>query len=88
MSTRNFSRRFFAETGVSPMKWLQVARIDHARELHESTDLTVEQVAHRSGLGTAANFRRIFTRHVGVLPHEYRQLYWTCRRGGVGEIPE
>lgn len=68
MSTRNFSRRFFAETGVSPMKWLQTARIDHARELLESTDLTVEQVARRSGLGTVANFRRIFTRQVSVLP--------------------
>ncbi|WP_197746655.1 GlxA family transcriptional regulator [Mycobacterium saskatchewanense] len=75
MSTRNFSRRFFAETGVSPMKWLQTARIDHARELLESTDLTVEQVARRSGLGTVANFRRIFTRQVSVLPRDYRQLY-------------
>jgi transcriptional regulator GlxA family with amidase domain len=75
MSIRNFSRRFAAETGIAPMKWLQAVRVDHARELLEVTDQTVDQVARRCGLGTVANFRRIFTRHVGVLPHQYRELY-------------
>lgn len=75
MSTRNFSRRFIAETGITPKKWLQVARIDHARELLETTDENVELVARRAGLGTTANFRRIFAQHVGTNPHQYRKLY-------------
>jgi transcriptional regulator GlxA family with amidase domain len=75
MSVRNFSRRFVAETGITPVQWLQLARIDHARELLEITDQTIEQVGRRSGLGTVANFRRIFIRHVGVLPNDYRDLY-------------
>jgi transcriptional regulator GlxA family with amidase domain len=75
MSTRNFSRRFIAETGAPPMRWLRIARVDRARELLESTDQNVEQIARQVGLGTRANFRRIFTGFVGVGPREYRQLY-------------
>jgi transcriptional regulator GlxA family with amidase domain len=75
MSIRNFSRRFFAETGVTPKKWLQAARIDRACELLEATDYNVERVARGVGLGTPANFRRVFFQYVGVTPHDYRRLY-------------
>jgi transcriptional regulator GlxA family with amidase domain len=72
MSVRNFSRRFVAETGVTPMKWLQAARINHARELLETTDRTTEDIARRCGMGSRANFRRIFIHQVGLTPAEYR----------------
>jgi transcriptional regulator GlxA family with amidase domain len=75
MSIRNFSRRFFAETGVTPKRWLQAARIDRACELLEMTDYNVERVAREVGLGTPANFRRVFFQYVGVTPHDYRRLY-------------
>lgn len=75
MSTRNFSRRFIAETGIPAKKWLQAARVDRACELLETTEHNIEHVARRSGLGTPANFRRVFTQYVGVAPHDYRKLY-------------
>ena len=75
MSIRNFSRRFFAETGVTPKKWMQAVRIDRACEQLEMTDYNVERVAHEVGLGTPANFRRVFFQYVGVTPHDYRRLY-------------
>ena len=75
MSTRNFSRRFIAETGLTPNKWLQAARIDHARELLETSNERVDVIGHLSGLGTAANFRRIFVQHVGITPGQYRRMY-------------
>lgn len=75
MSTRNFSRRFIAETGTPPMRWLRAARVDRARELLESADQNIEQIARQVGLGTRANFRRIFTDFVGIGPKEYRQMY-------------
>lgn len=84
MSTRNFSRRFTAETGETPMKWLQMARINCARELLESTDKNVADVARRCGLGTRANFRRIFIQYVGVSPSEYRFAHRTSRDTEVG----
>jgi transcriptional regulator GlxA family with amidase domain len=77
MSTRNFSRRFVAETGDTPMKWLQTARIDYARELLESTDYNIADIAVRCGLGTRANFRRIFIQYVGISPREYRFMHRT-----------
>jgi transcriptional regulator GlxA family with amidase domain len=75
MSIRNFSRRFTAETGNTPMKWLQAARIDYARELLETTDKNITEIARRVGMGSRANFRRIFVTHVGVAPNDYRTLH-------------
>jgi transcriptional regulator GlxA family with amidase domain len=75
MSTRNFSRRFNAATGMAPLKWLQAARIDRARMLLETSAMSIEKVARACGLGTPANFRRIFAHHVGISPLDYRQLY-------------
>ena len=68
LSQRTVIRRFNADTGQPPMRWLLEARLSHARELLESTDLTVEGVARRSGLGTPANFRTLFKEHIGVPP--------------------
>jgi transcriptional regulator GlxA family with amidase domain len=62
MSRRTLIRRFNTETGQPPMRWLLGARLSHARELLESTDLTVEGVARRCGLGTSASFRTLFKR--------------------------
>ena len=75
MSARNFSRRFIAETGMTPTKWLQSARIDHARELLETSDDSIDRVGRLSGLGTPANFRRIFAQNVGIMPSQYRRMY-------------
>jgi transcriptional regulator GlxA family with amidase domain len=75
MSRRTLIRRFTTETGQPPMRWLLNARLSRARELLESTDLTVESVARRCGLGTSANFRTLFKEHVGVPPSVYRDTF-------------
>ncbi|MEU0567945.1 helix-turn-helix domain-containing protein [Nonomuraea sp. NPDC005983] len=66
MSQRTLIRRFNTETGQPPMRWLLEARLSHARELLEFTDLTVEGVARRCALATSAKFRKLFKEHVGV----------------------
>ncbi|MFG2139879.1 GlxA family transcriptional regulator [Streptomyces sp. NPDC048650] len=78
-STRTLVRRFHAATGTTPMQWLQTQRISRARELLEGTDLAVGRVAEISGLGTAANLRRHFTRAMGVPPVDYRRSYRAAR---------
>jgi transcriptional regulator GlxA family with amidase domain len=75
VSERTFARRFVAETGVTPLQWLLSARIDLARELLESSGLSVERIAARCGLGTPANLRVHFRRAVGVPPSAYRQAF-------------
>lgn len=80
VSERTFARRFVAETGTTPLQWLLSARIDLARELLETRQLNVEQIAARCGLGTPANLRAHFRRAVGVSPSEYRLSFGDARR--------
>ncbi|MFC0843866.1 GlxA family transcriptional regulator [Streptomyces noboritoensis] len=79
MSRRTLIRRFHADTGRPPMRWLLDARLGLARELLESSNLTVETVARRCGLGTPANFRTLFKAHVGVPPRTYRETFNPAR---------
>jgi transcriptional regulator GlxA family with amidase domain len=71
-SVRTLSRRFQAETGLTPLQWLLEQRVDRARELLEVTDLPVDQVARRSGLGSADSLRHHLIRRVQLTPTAYR----------------
>lgn len=73
MSQRTFARRFRAATGETPARWLADARLQAAECLLESTDLTVEVVAARTGLGSADTLRQHLHAHRGVGPAAYRQ---------------
>ncbi|GID95958.1 GlxA family transcriptional regulator [Amorphoplanes digitatis] len=75
MSVRTFTRRFRDETGLSPQKWLLRQRVAHARLLLESTDLTVDLVARRSGLGSATALRQHLQATIGVPPTAYRRTF-------------
>ncbi|WP_432565080.1 GlxA family transcriptional regulator [Kineococcus sp. SYSU DK003] len=75
VSARTFSRRFVENTGYTPMQWVLRARVDAARELLERTDLGVEQIADRVGLGTGANLRLHFQRILRTSPLEYRRTF-------------
>ncbi|WAL66844.1 helix-turn-helix domain-containing protein [Amycolatopsis cynarae] len=75
MGTRTLNRRFHAATGTTPLQWLRTQRLLRARDLLETTDLPVDAVGRRSGLGSAANLRRHFALHFGVSPSEYRRAF-------------
>ena len=75
MSPRTFARRFVAETGHAPKRWLTAQRVHHARELLESTDLPVETIARRSGFGSAAAMRIHFGRVTATRPTAYRRTF-------------
>jgi transcriptional regulator GlxA family with amidase domain len=51
MSVRTLTRRFKAETNDTPLQWLLAQRVNLARELLESTPLSIEQVAQRVRAG-------------------------------------
>jgi transcriptional regulator GlxA family with amidase domain len=79
MSVRHLTRRFKAETGLSPLQWMLHQRIDRARELLESTNLPIGQVAERCGLGTADSLRKHMLRQLGVPPNTYRATFSRTR---------
>lgn len=75
VSPRTFARRFVAETGTTPLKWLHSQRVLEARRLLEHTDLPVEQVATRAGFGSAPSLREHFRRATATTPTAYRRAF-------------
>ncbi|MFF2526814.1 GlxA family transcriptional regulator [Streptomyces liangshanensis] len=75
MSVRTFTRRFREETGISPGQWLVRQRVELARHLLESTDLSVDQVARDAGFGTAQSMRQHLQSALGVAPTVYRRTF-------------
>ncbi|MBF8188513.1 helix-turn-helix domain-containing protein [Nonomuraea sp. K274] len=74
-SVRTLTRRFHAETGMSPLQWLLHRRVDRARELLETTELPMDQVAEKSGLGSADSLRKHLAARIGLTPTAYRASF-------------
>lgn len=75
MSPRNFARLFLTETGMTPAKFVELARIDAARHYLGSTGLPIETVAGKSGFKDPERMRRAFIRQIGVNPQNYRDRF-------------
>jgi transcriptional regulator GlxA family with amidase domain len=75
MSPRHFARRFVAETGVTPAVYVARCRVDKARALLETTDLSLDLVARFAGLESAEILRRTFQRQLRVSPRAYRARF-------------
>lgn len=75
MSPRNFARVFLNETGMTPAKFIEKARIDAARHYLGTSDYRIEMVAVVSGFGDAERMRRAFIRNLGVNPQDYRARF-------------
>ncbi|KES07422.1 AraC family transcriptional regulator [Streptomyces toyocaensis] len=85
MSVRTFTRRFREEVGISPGQWLTQQRVERARHLLESTDLSVDQVARDAGFGTAQSMRQHLQAALGVTPTAYRRTFRAA--GGRQDAP-
>lgn len=75
MSPRNFARLFTCETGLTPGKYVEMVRIDQARNLLETSDLGMEWIADKTGFKDPERMRRAFLRQLGVNPQNYRQRF-------------
>lgn len=65
-------RRLFKESlGMSPVQYKLNARINQAKNLLDSTDMTVDQMAEQLHFFDAAHFCKAFRAHVGVTPKQY-----------------
>lgn len=75
LSERTFARRFLAETGATPHKWLNHQRVLAARELLESSTESVEQITSRVGFNSAVVLRDHFRAETGLSPVAYRRQF-------------
>ncbi|MEU2384994.1 GlxA family transcriptional regulator [Streptomyces sp. NPDC012461] len=75
LSPRHFARAFREETGTTPGRYVDRARLEHARRLLEDTADGVEEVSRASGYGTPEAMRRAFLKALGTAPAEYRRRF-------------
>ncbi|MDE1169576.1 MAG: GlxA family transcriptional regulator [Pseudomonas sp.] len=75
MSVRHFSRVFARQVQMTPLAFIQNARIDRARSLLESTDLPFKTVAYKSGFGSVRQMRELFSARLGRTPVQYRHQF-------------
>lgn len=75
MSARHFARLFAKDVQMTPMAFLQGARIDRARQLLETTDLPLKTVAFHAGFGSVRHMRFLFSEKLGLNPTQYRQQF-------------
>lgn len=73
VSERTLTRRFNKLLGMSPMHYVQIARIERACYLLKSTSQTAQQIAFSLGYQDDAAFRKLFIKHKGVGMGEYRR---------------
>lgn len=67
------SRCFTQETGLSLIQYLTRYRVQQARQLLTSTDMTITEIALEVGFSDSNYFSRVFRREVGVAPLTYRR---------------
>lgn len=79
MSSRNFARLFHAETGLTPAKFVEQARVEAARCKLEQTELLMEAIAEASGFGSADRMQRSFQRFLTVTPRDYRARFRSAK---------
>ena len=75
MSERTFSRVFQKETGVGPAAFVEMARVNRAKALLETSDWPLARVCERAGFGSIEALHRAFNKRVGATPGEYRHRF-------------
>lgn len=75
LERRQLTRLFAQETGLSPARWVEQTRLTIARSLLEDGRKPPKVVAAEAGFGSVRVLRRVFQRHLGVTPAEYRKRF-------------
>lgn len=73
MSSRNFNRRFKEATNLTPIQYLQHCRSDAAKELLQTTNLSIKEIAYRVGYLDVSYFTKLFKQLTRLSPKEYRR---------------
>ena len=72
MSMRSFNRRFKAALSKTPLQYLQEIRIENAKDLLKTSNLSITEIAYRVGYQDMSHFTGLFKKFLAVTPSEYR----------------
>lgn len=75
ISAKTLTRRFKKATGETPMTYLQKLRVETAKRLLESSDITFNEVTWRVGYNDSSSFHRAFKLETGLTPIDYRNKF-------------
>ncbi|HVW09596.1 MAG TPA: AraC family transcriptional regulator [Bryobacteraceae bacterium] len=74
LSLRHFARAFRISTGMPPHRWLLARRIERAKELLRTRELSLVDVAVFCGFADQSHFTRVFTAALGMSPGAWRRM--------------
>ncbi|AVM52587.1 AraC-like DNA-binding protein [Bacteroides zoogleoformans] len=75
MATNSFSRLFKNETGVTLQNFVKKKRIDYACMLIIHTDMSIKEIAAKTGFSNRFHFTRVFCEVMKVTPGKYRDMF-------------
>jgi len=74
ISPAYLSNIFHKETGEKLTDYVNKKRVNYAKQLLDTTNLQIQTIAQRCGIVDVHYFSRIFKKHTGKTPKEYREL--------------
>lgn len=75
ISKYELCRKIKKVTGLTYSSYLMRLRINHARELLESSALTVNEISSQMGFHSSAYFSSSFKKALGISPNDYRKNF-------------
>lgn len=74
ISQRTLTRRFKEANGISAMQYWQTMRVEAAKELLSSSNLSIQEVAYQVGYQDQSHFSRLFKKELALTPKDYRVM--------------
>ncbi|MCV2883948.1 helix-turn-helix domain-containing protein [Aestuariibacter sp. AA17] len=80
LAPRTFLRRFKQATRTTPSDYLKTVRLEAAKKLLEFSSDSTELIVNQVGYEDASSFIRLFKRHTGLSPGQYRKKFQRLAR--------
>lgn len=75
MTERGFHRRFKRATGQAPAEYVQTVRVEEAKQLLETTNMSIDEISEEVGYNEPSSFRLAFRKRVGISDSAYRKKW-------------
>lgn len=75
LSPNYFIRKFKERKGITPVKYLNMLKLERAKSLLENTELTFSEIMNETGFYDAAYFSKVIKSNTGLSPKAFRAVY-------------